>query len=82
MADAGVDLTEDTKLLPIANIARIMKKALPLQAKMSKEAKLVVQEAVTALISLVVCEASDRTTIDERRTISGDDGTFTLLLLL
>ena len=44
------------RYLPIANIARIMKNALPVNAKIAKEAKEAVQEYVSEFISFVTSE--------------------------
>lgn len=43
-------------LLPIANISRIMKRALPNNAKIAKDAKDAVQLCVTEFISFIVSE--------------------------
>ena len=51
---------EQDKYLPIANIARIMKKALPPNAKVAKDAKETVQECVSEFISFITSEVSDR----------------------
>ncbi|CAL9123902.1 unnamed protein product [Musa textilis] len=59
--------------LPIANVSRIMKKALPANAKISKEAKETVQECVSEFISFVTGEASDKCQREKRKTINGDD---------
>merc|ERR1712065_51739 len=50
-----------------------MKQVLPENAKVSKEAKEVVQECVSEFISFVTSEASDRCQQEKRKTISGDD---------
>ena len=50
---------EQDKYLPIANIARIMKKALPPNAKVAKDAKETVQECVSEFISFITSEVSD-----------------------
>jgi histone H3/H4 len=42
--------------LPIANITRIMRKAIPRHAKISKEAKDVVQECVTEFLLFITSE--------------------------
>ncbi|URE31207.1 Histone-like transcription factor (CBF/NF-Y) and archaeal histone [Musa troglodytarum] len=42
---------EQDRFLPIANVSRIMKKALPANAKISKDAKETVQECVSEFIS-------------------------------
>ncbi|WOH14351.1 hypothetical protein DCAR_0933870 [Daucus carota subsp. sativus] len=53
---------EQDRLLPIANVGRIMKQILPPAAKVSKE-----------FISFVTCEASDRCHKENRKTVNGDD---------
>jgi nuclear transcription Y subunit beta len=42
--------------LPIANISRIMKNALPDNAKIAKDAKECVQECVTEFIAFITSE--------------------------
>ncbi|KAK8705920.1 hypothetical protein V6N13_049505 [Hibiscus sabdariffa] len=64
---------EQDKLLPITNVGRIMKKALPANAKISKEAKETVQECVSEFISFITGEASDKCQKEKRKTINGDD---------
>ena len=64
---------EQDRLLPIANVSRIMKKALPTNAKISKEAKETVQECVSEFISFITGEASDKCQKEKRKTINGDD---------
>lgn len=44
------------RYLPIANISRIMKKALPDNAKIAKDAKETVQECVSEFISFITSE--------------------------
>lgn len=68
-----MSLREQDRLLPIANVSRIMKKALPANAKISKEAKETVQECVSEFISFVTGEASDKCQKEKRKTINGDD---------
>jgi hypothetical protein len=46
------------RFLPVANIARIMKKALPSNAKIAKDAKEAVQECVSEFVSFVTSELS------------------------
>lgn len=50
-----------------------MKKALPANAKISKEAKETVQECVSEFISFVTGEASDKCQREKRKTVNGDD---------
>ncbi|XP_031281433.1 nuclear transcription factor Y subunit B-4-like [Pistacia vera] len=64
---------EHDRFLPIANVSRIMKKALPANAKISKEAKDTVQECVSEFISFITGEASDKCQREKRKTINGDD---------
>uniref|UniRef100_A0A7N0TS05 Transcription factor CBF/NF-Y/archaeal histone domain-containing protein n=1 Tax=Kalanchoe fedtschenkoi TaxID=63787 RepID=A0A7N0TS05_KALFE len=61
------------RLLPVANVSRLMKKSLPLNAKISKEAKETVQECVSEFISFITGEASDKCQREKRKTINGDD---------
>ena len=64
---------EQDKFLPIANISRIMKRALPANAKIAKDAKEAVQECVSEYISFITSEASDKCQREKRKTIMGDD---------
>lgn len=50
-----------------------MKKALPANGKISKEAKETVQECVSEFISFITGEASDKCQKEKRKTINGDD---------
>lgn len=47
---------EQDRFLPIANISRIMKKALPPNGKIAKDAKETVQECVSEFISFITSE--------------------------
>ncbi|OAY44066.1 nuclear transcription factor Y subunit B-4 [Manihot esculenta] len=64
---------EQDRLLPVANVGRIMKQILPPTAKISKEAKQTMQECATEFISFVTGEASDKCHKENRKTINGDD---------
>ncbi|KAG2730000.1 hypothetical protein I3843_01G268900 [Carya illinoinensis] len=68
---AGV--REQDRYLPIANISRIMKKALPANGKIAKDAKDTMQECVSEFISFITSEASDKCQKEKRKTINGDD---------
>ncbi|KXS09592.1 hypothetical protein M427DRAFT_105180 [Gonapodya prolifera JEL478] len=61
------------RLLPVANVARIMKNALPENAKISKEAKECVQECVSEFVAFLTSEAADKCSTDRRKTVSGED---------
>lgn len=51
-----LDTREQDRFLPVANISRIMKKALPANAKVAKDSKETVQECVSEFISFVTSE--------------------------
>lgn len=67
------EFREQDRFLPTANIARIMKRNLPRNAKISKEAKEIVQECVSEFICFITSEASDKCQHDKRKTINGND---------
>ncbi|XP_058110161.1 nuclear transcription factor Y subunit B-like isoform X1 [Magnolia sinica] len=67
------NVREQDRFLPIANISRIMKKAVPDNGKISKDAKETVQECVSEFISFITSEASDKCQREKRKTINGDD---------
>ena len=64
---------EQDRFLPIANVGRIMKKMIPGNGKISKDAKETVQECVSEFISFVTGEASDKCQREKRKTINGED---------
>ncbi|KAF6150534.1 hypothetical protein GIB67_030335 [Kingdonia uniflora] len=67
------NVREQDRYLPIANISRIMKKGLPANGKIAKDAKETVQECVSEFISFITSEASDKCKREKRKTINGDD---------
>lgn len=67
------EIREQDRFLPVANIARIMKKVLPNNAKIAKDAKEGIQECVSEFISFITSEASDKCQQEKRKTINGDD---------
>ncbi|KAM0993917.1 hypothetical protein ACFX15_009145 [Malus domestica] len=67
------NVREQDRFLPIANISRIMKKALPPNGKIAKDAKEIVQDCVSEFISFITSEASDKCQREKRKTINGDD---------
>mmetsp|Transcript_12698 Transcript_12698/g.44470 ORF Transcript_12698/g.44470 Transcript_12698/m.44470 type:complete len:134 (-) Transcript_12698:17-418(-) len=80
--DDGVDeVREQDRYLPIANISRIMKKSLPGNAKIAKDAKETMQECVSEFISFITSEASDKCRQEKRKTINGDDLLFAMTTL-
>ncbi|KAF5458071.1 hypothetical protein F2P56_022134 [Juglans regia] len=79
--DIMISLKEQDRFLPIANVSRIMKKSLPANAKISKEAKETVQECVSEYISFITGEASDKCQREKRKTINGDDLLWAMTIL-
>ncbi|XP_077218914.1 nuclear transcription factor Y subunit B-4-like [Tasmannia lanceolata] len=67
------EIKAQDRLLPIANVGRIMKQILPPNAKISKEAKETMQECVSEFISFVTAEATDKCQKEKRKTVNGDD---------
>lgn len=64
---------DQDRLLPIANIARIMKCALPDNSKVAKDAKDTVQECVSEFILFIASEAAERCQQEKRKTINPED---------
>ncbi|KAL6620734.1 hypothetical protein ACP70R_035873 [Stipagrostis hirtigluma subsp. patula] len=64
---------EQDRFLPIANISRIMRRAVPENGKIAKDAKESIQECVSEFISFITSEASDKCMKEKRKTINGDD---------
>lgn len=56
MSSPETNFREQERFLPVANISRIMKKALPANAKIAKDAKETVQECVSEFISFITSE--------------------------
>jgi nuclear transcription Y subunit beta len=50
-----------------------MKKALPENAKIAKDAKETVQECVSEFISFITSEACEKCKTEKRKTINGED---------
>lgn len=80
-ADKEQELREQDKWLPIANVYRIMKNALPKNAKVSKEAKECVQECVSEFVSFITSEASEKCAAERRKTVNGEDILFAMTSL-
>ncbi|XP_062300126.1 nuclear transcription factor Y, beta a isoform X1 [Scomber scombrus] len=81
--DGGVkeNYREQDIYLPIANVARIMKNAVPQTGKIAKDAKECVQECVSEFISFITSEASERCHQEKRKTINGEDILFAMSTL-
>jgi len=76
-----VEVKEQDRWLPIANVARIMKTALPENAKIAKEAKECMQECVSEFISFITSEASEKCQQEKRKTVNGEDILFAMTSL-
>jgi len=74
-------LREQDRFLPIANVAKIMKKGVPEKGKIAKDAKETIQECVSEFISFITSEASDRCLQEKRKTINGEDIILAMLTL-
>lgn len=61
------------RLLPIANISKIMKKPIPHSAKVSKDAKEIMQKAGSEFIAIVTCIAKEICASENRKTLVGED---------
>ena len=56
----GGEGREQDRLLPVANIQRIMRRLLPADEKISKDAKEILQESLSEFICFVTEEAAGR----------------------
>uniref|UniRef100_A0A0D3GFE0 Transcription factor CBF/NF-Y/archaeal histone domain-containing protein n=1 Tax=Oryza barthii TaxID=65489 RepID=A0A0D3GFE0_9ORYZ len=72
-AAAAAVVREQDRLMPIANVIRIMRRVLPAHAKISDDAKETIQECVSEFISFVTGEANDRCHREHRKTVTAED---------
>jgi nuclear transcription Y subunit beta len=84
--DEGDDYLLDPSLLseatlPISNISRLMKKALPKQAKISSSSKELIQSCCIEFISFLTSEANEKCLLEKRKTINGDDILYAMKVL-
>merc|ERR1712241_353562 len=75
------ELREQDRFLPIYNISKVMKKVIPTQGKVAKEARECVQECVSEFISFITSEASERCQAEKRKMINGEDILFAMSTL-
>lgn len=61
------------RLLPIANISKIMKAPIPKVAKVAKDAKELMQKAASEFIAIVTCMAKEICESENRKTLTGED---------
>jgi histone H3/H4 len=64
---------EQDCLMPIANVTRIMRRVLPPHAKISDDAKELIQDCVSEFISFVTGEANERCHAEHRKTVTAED---------
>ncbi|KAL6122781.1 hypothetical protein NUSPORA_00038 [Nucleospora cyclopteri] len=66
-------LKQKDRLLPLANVSKIMKRSVPLSAKIAKEAKDLVQQSATEFIAIVTCKAKELAQKEMKKVVSGED---------
>ena len=74
-------ILEQERFLPMSNVGRIMKRVLPQEGKLSKEAKECMQECITEFLQFITSEASDKCASEKRKTITGEDLLFSFAKL-
>ncbi|XP_012858173.1 PREDICTED: nuclear transcription factor Y subunit B-9-like [Erythranthe guttata] len=68
------DFRRETDLyMPMTNIVRVLRRALPPHAKISDDAKEIIQECVSEFISIVTSEANEKAHREYRKTIHPED---------
>ncbi|KAH8766995.1 CCAAT-binding protein subunit HAP3 [Hyaloscypha finlandica] len=81
VSKSGKQDTSDANIRNFAPVARIMKTALPENAKIAKEAKECMQECVSEFISFITSEASEKCHQEKRKTVNGEDILFAMTSL-
>lgn len=71
--DEGVSYKVTDRQLPIANVSKIMKEAMPNAAKISKESKELMGKCASEFIAIITCRAKNICECEARKTITGDD---------
>ena len=66
-------LREQDRLLPLANVARMMTIEIPKDAKISRDSKVFMQECVTEFICFITSEAHDFSIAAGRKAITQED---------
>ncbi|XP_022952052.1 nuclear transcription factor Y subunit B-9-like [Cucurbita moschata] len=64
---------EQDQYMPIANMIRIMRRILPSHAKISDDAKEIIQECVSEYISFITSEANEQCQREQRKTVTAED---------
>mmetsp|Transcript_4561 Transcript_4561/g.7683 ORF Transcript_4561/g.7683 Transcript_4561/m.7683 type:complete len:216 (-) Transcript_4561:156-803(-) len=66
-------LREQDRLLPAANVGRMMQRALPASVKIARDARCFMQEALSEFICFVTSEVNDLCLENERKAMLGED---------
>ena len=66
-------IREQDRLLPMANVARLMSKQLTPSGKVSHSAKQLMQEAVTEFICFITSQANAQCLLSKRNAITIED---------
>jgi len=66
-------LREQDRLLPMANIGRLMAAELPQNSKISRDSKVLMQELVTEFICFVTSDANDVSLANFRKALTPED---------
>ncbi|WUR04201.1 CBFD-nfyb-HMF domain-containing protein [Vairimorpha necatrix] len=66
-------LRSTDRLLPVANIGKIMKRPIPKEAKVAKEAKELMQRSASEFIAIITCRAREICEAESRKTVTGED---------
>ncbi|KAJ1259008.1 hypothetical protein BS78_10G120300 [Paspalum vaginatum] len=72
MGESSV-IREQDRLMPVANVSRIMRHVLPPYAKISDDTKDMIQECVSEIISFVTGEANERCHSERLKTVAAED---------
>lgn len=66
-------LREQDRLLPVSNVFHLVSSQLPANVKVSKDAKIFMQEVISEFIGFVTSEANDVCLFNKQKAISGAD---------
>ncbi|EES05602.1 nuclear transcription factor Y subunit B-1 [Sorghum bicolor] len=73
--------TGGTRVLPMANLVRLMRQVIPKSAKISSRAKDLTHDCALEFVGFLAGEASERATAQHRRTMAPEDFTCSLQAL-
>ena len=67
------DTDKSTRLLPLANLSRVMKRALPPASKISKDSKEVIEDSAVEFLLFLTSQFSETVHAEDRKAVSGED---------